>query len=76
MSVRELRKTETTDIIMLYSGTMQSVLAVVACVIVPQSFAIPQHTWQAVTLLLTGTAVTTDTARHNLMWPEQLVSCI
>ncbi|DBB00802.1 TPA: hypothetical protein ACH3X1_000731 [Trebouxia sp. C0004] len=54
MCVRELRKSETTDIIMLYSGTMQSVLAVVACLIVPHSFAIPQHTWQAVTLLLTG----------------------
>lgn len=67
MSVRELRKTETTDIIMLYSGTMQSVLAVLACVIVPHSFAIPQHTWQAVTLVLTGTAVTTDTAGLNVM---------
>lgn len=67
MSVRELRKTETTDMIMLYSGTMQSVLAVAACVIVPHSFAVPKHTWQAVTLVLTGTAVTTDTTRHNVM---------
>ncbi len=67
MSVRELRKTETTDIIMLYSGTMQSVLAVIAYVIVPHSFAVPQHIWQAVTLVLTGTVVTIDTARHNIM---------
>jgi len=67
LSVRELRKTETTDIIMLYSGTMQSVLAVAACVIVPHSFAVPQHTWQSVTLVLTGTAVTTDTAMHDIM---------
>lgn len=52
--VRELRKTETTDIIMVYSGTMHCVCAIVACVAIPGSVVILQHTWQVVTLLATG----------------------
>ena len=56
MCVRDLRKTETTDIIMLYSGTMQGVLAFVACVTVPRSLVAPQHGWQYALLLLTGNA--------------------
>ena len=54
--MRELRKTETTDVIMLYSGTMQGVLAFVACVTVPRSLVEPQHGWQYALLLLTGDA--------------------
>lgn len=52
--VRDLRRTETTDIIMVYSGTMHCICAVVACITVPRSVVILQHTWQVVTLLLTG----------------------
>ena len=56
--VRDLRRTETTDIIMVYSGTMHCICAVVACITVPRSVVILQHTWQVVTLLLTGEQVT------------------
>ncbi len=52
--VRDLRRTETTDIIMVYSGTMHCICAAVACVTVPGSVVILQHTWQVMTLLLTG----------------------
>ncbi len=52
--VRDLRRTETTDIIMVYSGTMHCICAIVACITVPRSVVVLQHTWQVVTLLLTG----------------------
>lgn len=52
--VRELRKTETTDIIMVYSGTMHLICATIACIAVPGSVIILQHTWQVLTLLATG----------------------
>lgn len=52
--VRELRKTETTDIIMVYSGTVHCLFAIIACITVPGSIVILQHTWQVVTLLATG----------------------
>ncbi len=52
--VRDLRRTETTDIIMVYSGTMHCICAIVACITVPGSVVILQHTWQVVMLLLTG----------------------
>ena len=52
--VRELRKTETTDVIMVYSGTMHCLCAIVACIAVPGSVVILQHTWQVATLLATG----------------------
>ena len=54
MCVRDLRKTETTNIIMLYSGTMQALLGLVACITLPGSLVVPQHTWQVMLLLLTG----------------------
>ena len=54
LCVRELRTTESTDIIMVYSGTMQCLLALLACMAVPGSLAAPQHWWQALLLLLTG----------------------
>lgn len=73
MSVRELRKTETTDIIMLYSGTMQTVLACVACVTVPGSLAAPQHTWQAATLLLLGDNPAPTTTHRNTSHMHKLV---
>ncbi|KAL3152754.1 hypothetical protein ABBQ38_012341 [Trebouxia sp. C0009 RCD-2024] len=52
--VRELRKTETTDIIMVYSGTVHCLFAIIACITVPRSIVILQHTWQVLTLLATG----------------------
>lgn len=52
--VRELRKTETTDIIMVYSGTMHLICATIACIAIPGSVVILQHTWQVLTLLATG----------------------
>lgn len=52
--VRELRKTETTDIIMVYSSTVHCLCATVACIAVPGSVVVLQHTWQVVTLLATG----------------------
>ena len=51
--VRELRKTETTDIIMVYSGTMHFVLSLLACILIPGS-VILLDAWQVATLLLTG----------------------
>lgn len=54
MCVRDLRRTETTDIIMVYSGTMQALLALTACVTIPRSLVVPQHAWQWVLLLVTG----------------------
>ena len=54
--VRELRKTETTDIIMVYSGTMHCALSLIACLVIPGSVVILQHAWQVATLLLTGIA--------------------
>lgn len=39
---------------MVYSGTMHCILAIIACITVPRSVVILQHTWQVVTLLLTG----------------------
>lgn len=42
---------------MVYSGTMHCICAVVACITVPGSVVILQHTWQVVTLLLTGNAL-------------------
>lgn len=55
--VRELRKTETTDIIMVYSGTMHCVCAFTACIALPGSLKILQHTWQVAMLLGTGMAI-------------------
>ena len=54
MCVRDLRRTETTDIIMVYSGTMQALLALTACVTIPRSLMFPEHAWQWVLLLVTG----------------------
>ena len=53
--VRELRKTETTDVIMVYSGTMHCFWATVACLAMPGSLKILQHSWQVAMLLGTGT---------------------
>lgn len=52
--VRELRKTETTDVIMVYSGTMHCACAFIACIALPGQLKILQHAWQVATLLVTG----------------------
>ena len=53
--LRELRKTDKTDIIMLYSGTLQSLCAIITCLSLPGGFVAPRHAWQAAMMLLLGT---------------------
>lgn len=69
--VRELRKTETTDIIMVYSGTMHLICATIACIAVPGSVVILQHTWQVLTLLATG-----KKPHGNRSWTVHSVQCV
>ena len=64
--VRDLRKTETTDVIMVYSGTMHCVCAIIACIALPGSLKILQHTWQVAMLLGTGTSSLVQGSHHNL----------
>ena len=67
---------------MVYSGTMHCICAVVACVTVPGSVVILQHTWQVVTLLLTGNALLLFltllllTAALGFSTPPMLVACL
>ena len=51
---RELRKSETTDVIMVYSGTIHCLGAFIGCLAMPHSVPTLGHTWQVLTLLLTG----------------------
>lgn len=84
--VRDLRKTETTDVIMVYSGTMHCVCAVIACIAMPGSLKILQHTWQVAMLLGTGMSSLVQMSRHNVhsvcsaVWivhdlPAHIASC-
>lgn len=52
--LRELRKTDKTDIIMLYSGTMQGICAIIMCLALPGGFVAPRHAWQVAMMLLLG----------------------
>lgn len=62
---------------MVYSGTMHCICAVVACITVPGSVVILQHTWQVVTLLLTGNVLLRFlTGAPCLSTPLMLSACL